>query len=394
MFEKLVILAAMRSPIGRFNGALSALSAAEIQAQVIKQTLEKGAIEPGDVDQVVLGQVLTGGAGMNPARQAALAAGIPKEAPCMLVNQVCGSGLRSISLAAHLVASGEAGVILAGGQESMSQSPHILPHSRKGQRMGTWEMQDSMVLDGLWDAFHQIHMGVTAENLVQRFGIGRDEQDRFALKSHEKARSAQAAGKFADEIAPLRVPVEKNGAQEIAEDEGLDQTVTLDTLAALKPAFIPDHGTVTAGNSSKINDGASCVIVASDHRARELGGAPLARIKAFATTGIDPSIMGLGPVSAIRQCLDKAGWSLDDVDLVEDNEAFAAQSIAVNRELDWDLAKVNVNGGAIALGHPIGASGARILTTLLHEMVRRDAHKGLAALCVGGGMGVAMAIER
>lgn len=330
---------------------------------------------------------------MNPARQAALGAGIPKEVPCALVNQVCGSGLRSIDMGSHLIARGDADLVLTGGQESMTNAPHVLDGSRYGKKMGHWKMLDSMIHDGLWDVFNDYHMGVTAENLVEQYGVTREQQDRIALTSHERARAALEKGYFKEEIIPLEITGRRGDVTEINEDEGFRRKATMEDFARLKPAFKKD-GTVTAGNSSSINDGAAAIVLASDRKVRELGLEPLARIRAFASAGVDPAVMGIGPVPATRRCLDRAGWSIDDLELIEANEAFAGQVAAMNQDLGWDMERVNVNGGAIVLGHPIGASGARLLTTLLHEMRRRDAHKGLVTLCVGGGMGVAMAVER
>lgn len=391
--EDVNIIAIGRSPIGALQGQLASLQAHEIQAQVIRGLLERRGIPADQVDQVVLGQVLTAGAGMNPARQSALGAGLPKTVPCALVNQVCGSGLRSVQWARQMIATQEAELVIAGGQESMTNAPHCLPSSRTGKRMGPWELQDTMVHDGLWDVFNDYHMGVTAENLVDQFGISREEQDHHALDSFHKAQSAHKDGRFLEEIVPLRITPKRGDPIEIQCDEGLNKEVTLEGLAKLRPAFKPD-GSVTAGNSSKINDGSAAVVLASNAKMKSLGLTPLARIKAFATVGVDPATMGLGPVPASRRCLELAGWSIDDLDLIEANEAFSAQAIAVARELGWDTNKVNVNGGAVTLGHPIGASGARVLCTLISEMCRRDVHKGLATLCIGGGMGVAMAVER
>lgn len=391
--EHVNIIAVGRSPIGAFQGQLASLQAHEIQQQVIHGVFERSNIPLDHVDQVILGQVLTAGAGMNPARQAALAAGIPNRVPCALVNQVCGSGLRSVQWARQMIATQEAELVIAGGQESMTNAPHCLLNSRSGKRMGPWELQDTMVHDGLWDAFNDYHMGVTAENLVEQFGISREEQDEHAVESFRKARAALKDGRFLEEIVPVLVTPKRGDPITIECDEGLDKEVTMEGLAKLRPAFKPD-GTVTAGNSSKINDGSAVVVLASDAKTKSLGITPLARIKAFATVGVDPATMGIGPVPATRRCLELAGWSIDDLDLAEANEAFSGQAIAVAHQLGWDMDKVNVNGGAVALGHPIGASGARVLCTLVSEMCRRDAKRGLATLCIGGGMGVAMAIER
>lgn len=391
--EQVDIIAIGRSPIGAMQGQLSALSAHEIQQQVIRGVLERSNIPAEQIEQVIFGQVLTAGAGMNPARQAALGAGLPKTVPCALINQVCGSGLRSVQWARQMIATGEAELVIAGGQESMSNAPHCLPSSRTGKRMGPWELQDTMVYDGLWDVFNNYHMGVTAENLVEEFKISRQEQDEHAADSFQKAMAAQKEGRFAEEIVPIQVKPRRGDPITVDSDEGLAKEVTLEGLAKLKPAFKPD-GSVTAGNSSKINDGAAVIVLASPSKSKSLGIKPLARIKAFSSSGVEPARMGIGPVPATRRCLELAGWSVADLDLAEANEAFSGQALAVARELDWDMAKVNVNGGAVALGHPIGASGARVLCTLVSEMCRRDVNKGLATLCVGGGMGVAMAIER
>ena len=391
--EEALIVAAGRSPIGALKGQLAELQAHQIQQQVIRGVLERSGIPADQADQVILGQVLTAGAGMNPARQAALAAGIPKKTPCTLVNQVCGSGLRSVQWARQLIATGEAELVVAGGQESMTNAPHCLPGSRFGQRMGPWKLEDTMIHDGLWDVFNDYHMGITAENLAARFGISRQDQDRAALDSWQKARQADESGRFAEEIVAVEAPAARGTSKRIDKDEGLDKAITMESLSRLKPAFKPD-GTVTAGNASKINDGSAVVVVASSRAAQRLGLEPLARIKSFATSGVDPAEMGIGPVPATRRCLELAGWPVGGLDLIEANEAFAAQSLAVSSQLGWDTSKVNVNGGAIALGHPIGASGARILVTLLYEMRRRNAAKGLATLCIGGGMGIAMAVER
>jgi acetyl-CoA C-acetyltransferase len=356
--------------------------------------LTRNALEPGHVDEVIMGQVLTAGVGQNPARQAAIAAGLPVEVPAMTVNKVCGSGMKAVHMAVQAVRCGDADLVVAGGQENMNQAPHVLPKSRTGMRMGDWALIDSMIQDGLWDIFNDYHMGCTAENLVERFGITREEQDAFAAASQQKAEAAQKAGRFDDEIVPLEIPRRKQDPLIFEVDEFPRHGTTAGTLAGLRAAFKKENGTVTPGNASGINDGAAAVIVASARRARELGLEPMARVVAYANAGVDPAVMGTGPIPATRRCLEKAGWQVGGLELVEANEAFAAQAIAVNRELGWDVDKVNVNGGAIALGHPIGASGARILVTLLHEMRKRDLHKGLATLCIGGGQGVATAIER
>ncbi len=391
--EDVVIVAAARTAVGKFSGTLANLPASALGTRVIGALLERSALRPEQVDEVILGQVLTAAVGMNPARQASLGAGLPIEVPAMTINKVCGSGLKSLHLAAQAIRCGDADVVVAGGQENMSMAPHCLPNSRNGAKMGDWAMVDSMIKDGLWDIFNDYHMGCTAENLCQKYGITREEQDAFAAASQQKTEAAQKAGRFKDEIVPVAIPQRKGEPLVFDADEFPRHGTTVETLAKLRPAF-KDDGTVTAGNASGINDGAAGVILTSAAKARELGLEPLARIAAYASAGVDPALMGIGPVPATRRCLDKAGWTIDDLDLIEANEAFAAQAIAVNRELGWDTGRVNVNGGAIALGHPIGASGARILVTLLHEMLKRDSHKGLATLCIGGGQGVAIALER
>ncbi|WP_020410032.1 acetyl-CoA C-acetyltransferase [Hahella ganghwensis] len=391
--KKVVIAAATRTPIGAFGGALSGVSAETLGSIVIKRLLEQTGIQPSQVDEVLMGQVLTAGSGQNPARQAAIKAGLPNGVPAMTINKVCGSGLKAIHLAAQAIALGDADIVIAGGQENMSQAPHVLPKSRNGQRMGNWELVDTMIKDGLWDAFNDYHMGITAENIVDKYDISREEQDAFAAASQQKAEAAQAAGRFTDEITVVSVPQRKGDPLVVDQDENPRHGTTAESLGKLRPAFKKD-GSVTAGNASALNDGAAAVILCSEEKAKELGLTPLATIAAYANAGVDPSIMGTGPVPATRRCLEKAGWNVDDLDLIEANEAFAAQSIAVNRDLGWDTGKVNVNGGAIALGHPIGASGCRVLVTLLHEMIKQEARKGLATLCIGGGMGVALAIER
>lgn len=393
MTENAVIVAAGRTAIGNFNGSLASLPASALGAWVIRTLLEKTGVKPEDIDEVILGQVLTAGVGMNPARQASMGANIPETIPSMTINKVCGSGLKSVALAAQAIRAGDAEIIIAGGQESMSQAPHVLPNSRNGQKMGEWKMVDTMINDGLWDVFNDYHMGVTAENIVKKFGISREEQDEFAANSQQKAEAAQKAGKFKDEIIPIEVPQRKGEPVVFDTDEFPRHGTTAESLAKLRPAF-DKEGSVTAGNASGINDGAAAVIVMSESKAGELGLTPLARIAAYGTAGVDPSIMGTGPIPSTQLCLKRAGWGVEDLDLIEANEAFAAQAISVNRELGWDTGKVNVNGGAIALGHPIGASGCRVLVTLLHEMKRSDAKKGLATLCIGGGHGVALAVER
>ncbi|NMT62167.1 acetyl-CoA C-acetyltransferase [Marinobacter orientalis] len=388
-----VIVAAKRTAVGSFGGGLSSLRADQLGSAVIKALLEESGVAADQVNEVILGQVLTAGCGQNPARQASINAGIPASVPAMTINKVCGSGLKAVHMAAQAIACGDAELMIAGGQESMSQAPHVLPNSRNGQRMGNWNMVDTMISDGLWDAFNDYHMGVTAENIVEKYGISREEQDEFAAASQQKASAARDAGYFDGQIVPVTIPQRKGDPLIVDKDETPRAGVTAEGLGKLRGAFKKD-GTVTAGNASSLNDGAAAVIVCSADKARELGLTPLATIKAHASAGVDPTIMGTGPIPATQRCLKLAGWSVDDLDLVEANEAFAAQAISVNRDLGWDTAKVNVNGGAIALGHPIGASGCRILVSLLHEMARRDAKKGLATLCIGGGMGVALAVER
>ncbi|MHB0671938.1 acetyl-CoA C-acetyltransferase [Roseomonas mucosa] len=388
--DDIVIASAMRTPVGAFNGAFASLPAHALGAIAIKAALEKAGIRPEEVDEVILGQVLTAGAGQNPPRQAAVHAGIPVERTAFGINQVCGSGLRSVALAAQQIATGDASIVLAGGQESMTQSPHCA-NLRAGQKMGDLSLVDTMIRDGLWEAFNGYHMGNTAENVAQKFQITREQQDELAYNSQRKAGEAQRAGRFADEIAPVTVKGRK-GDTVVEKDEYPKPETTMEILAKLRPAFSKD-GTVTAGNASGINDGAAAIVVMSASEAAKRGLTPLARIASWATAGVDPTIMGTGPIPSSRRALEKAGWSIQDLDLIEANEAFAAQACAVNKDMGWDPDKVNVNGGAIAIGHPIGASGARVLTTLLHEMKRRGAKKGLATLCIGGGMGVAMCVE-
>ena len=387
-----VITGALRTAVGKFNGSLATVAAAELGAQVIKALLARTGVEPDQVSEVILGQVLTAGTGQNPARQALIRAGIPDRVPAMTVGKVCGSGMKATHLAAQAIRCGDADIVIAGGQENMSASPHVLPGSRDGFRMGDAKLIDTMIMDGLWDAYNHYHMGTTAENVAQKYGISRADQDEFAARSQQKAEVAQKAGRFKDEIAPVEI-VSRKGTITFDADEYLRYGTTAESLGKLKPAFSRD-GTVTAGNASGINDGAAAVMMMTARTATRLGLTPLARIKAYSSVGVDPKTMGMGPVPASKLCLEKAGWTPHEIDLMEINEAFAAQAIAVNRQMEWDTAKINVNGGAIALGHPIGASGCRILVTLLHEMIRRDAKKGLASLCVGGGMGVAIAIER
>ena len=393
MINDVVIVAAARTPIGSFGGALANTPAHTLGAAVIKSLLEKTGLEPAQVDEVILGQVLTAGAGQNPARQAAIEAGLPHSVPSMTINKVCGSGLKAVHLAAQAIKCGDAGIIIAGGQENMSQAPHVLPKSRVGAKMGDWKLLDSMIIDGLWDAFNDYHMGMTAENIVNKFGISREEQDRFAAASQQKTEQAQADGVFDEEIVPVSIPQRKADPIIFEKDEYPKQGVTEEKIAKLRPAFTRE-GTVTAANASGLNDGAAAVVVMSRAKAGELGLPVMAGISAYASAGVDPAIMGTGPIPATERCLGKAGWTVDDLDLVEANEAFAAQAISVNNGLGWDAQKVNISGGAIALGHPIGASGCRVLVTLLHAMQRRDAHKGLATLCIGGGQGVALAVER
>jgi acetyl-CoA C-acetyltransferase len=390
--EEIVIVGAARSAIGKFGGTLARTPASDLGAHVMRKLLERSGLRPEQVSEVILGQVLCAGVGQNPARQAAIKAGLPDMIPAMTINKVCGSGLKAVMLAAQSVANGDSDVVIAGGQENMSAAPHLLNGSRDGFRMGDVKMIDSMVVDGLWDAFNQYHMGVTAENVAKEYAVTRLEQDEFAVKSQNKTEAAQKAGRFKDEIIAFEIP-SKKGPMVFADDEYPRHGATLEAMQGLKPAF-DKNGTVTAANASGINDGAAVVIVTSARKAKELGLKPIARIKAFASAGVDPKYMGMGPVPASKRCLSRAGWTPKDLDLMEINEAFASQAIAVNRQMGWDTSKVNVNGGAIALGHPIGASGCRILVTLLHEMHKRDAKKGLASLCIGGGMGVALAVER
>jgi len=390
--EEVVIVSAARTAVGKFGGSLAKTAAPELGAIVIKALLARSGISPELVNEVILGQVLTAGSGQNPARQAVVKSGLPHGVPAFVVGKVCGSGLKATHLAAQSIMCGDASIIIAGGQENMSASPHVLLGSRDGQRMGDWKMVDTMITDGLWDVYNQYHMGTTAENVAKKFEISRAAQDEFAAASQNKAEAAQKAGKFKDEIVPVEL-VSKKGTTVFDSDEFIKAGTTVESLAGLRPAF-DKTGTVTAGNASGLNDGAAAVLMMSARKAAELGLKPLARIKSYASAGLDPSIMGMGPVPASQLCLKKAGWSAKDLDLMEINEAFAAQACAVNKEMGWDTSKINVNGGAIAIGHPIGASGARILVTLIHEMIRRDAKRGLASLCIGGGMGVALAIER
>ncbi len=391
--QQAVIVAATRTAIGKFGGSLAKTPAPELGAVVIKELLKRAKLAPEQVDEVILGQVLAAGSGQNPARQALIKAGLPVAVPAMTINKVCGSGLKAVMLAAQAIANDDAEVVIAGGQENMSLAPHVLMNSRDGFRMGDARMIDSMIVDGLWDVYNKYHMGITAENVAKQYGIARAMQDEFALASQAKAIAAQDAGRFKDEIVAVMLPQRKGDPVAFDADEFINRKTNAEALGGLKPAF-DKEGSVTAGNASGINDGAAAVVVMSEAKASSLGLKPLARIKAFASSGVDPKIMGMGPVPASRRALEKAGWNAADLDLMEINEAFAAQACAVNKEMGWDTGKINVNGGAIALGHPIGASGCRILVTLLHEMQRRDAKKGLASLCIGGGMGVALAVER
>ena len=391
--ENVVIIAAGRTAIGSFNGVISKTPAVTLGTTVIKELLSRNNLDPSLVDEVIIGQVLTAGAGQNPARQTSIAAGIPETVPAMTINKVCGSSLKAIQLAVQAISCGDAEIIIAGGQENMDMAPHVLFHSRSGQRMGNWPLEDSMIKDGLIDVFNNYHMGVTAENIAEQFNISREEQDSFAEHSQMKTKNTMDANRFADEIIPVIVPQRKKDPITFNKDEHPRPETTIEKLAKL-PTTFKENGTVTPGNSSGINDGAAAVIVTSADKAKELGIKPMAKIVAYASAGVDPKIMGTGPIPASKKCLEKAGWTIDDLDLIEANEAFAAQAIAVNKSMGWNTDKVNVNGGAIALGHPIGASGARLLVTLLYEMIRRDVHKGLATLCIGGGMGTAIAIER
>jgi len=389
----IVIAAALRTAVGKFGGTLARIPAPELGATVVRALLERCRIAPDQVSEVILGQVLTAASGQNPARQASIKAGLPHAVPAMTINKVCGSGLKAVMLAAQAIRCGDADIVVAGGQEDMSAAPHALPGSRDGFRMGDAKLVDTMIVDGLWDVYNQYHMGTTAENVAKQYGVTRGEQDSFAVASQNKAEAAQKAGRFRDEIVPVMIPQRKGDPVAFDQDEFIKSGTTLDSIAGLRPAF-GKEGTVTAANASGINDGGAAVLVMTDARARELGLQPLARIKAYASSGVDPAIMGMGPVPASRRCLEKAGWKPADLDLMEINEAFAAQACAVNKEMGWDTSRINVNGGAIAIGHPIGASGCRVLVTLLHEMQRRDAKRGLASLCIGGGMGVALAVER
>lgn len=391
--DEVVIVGAVRTAVGKFGGSLAKTPAPQLGAIVIKALLERTGVKADMVSEVLLGQVLAAGSGQNPARQAAIAAGLPDMVPAMTINKVCGSGLKATHLAAQAIKAGDAQIVIAGGQENMSASPHVLLNSRDGFRMGDTKLVDSMIVDGLWDVYNQYHMGITAENVAKKWGVTREEQDAFAAHSQQKAEAAQKAGRFKDEIVGVEIPQRKGPPVVFDTDEYVKPGTTAETLAGLRPAF-DKEGTVTAGNASGINDGAAAVMMMSARTAADLGLKPLAKIRAYSSAGVDPKIMGIGPVPASQLCLAKAGWKPSDLELMEINEAFAAQAIAVNRDMGWDTSKVNVNGGAIAIGHPIGASGCRILVTLLHEMIRRDAKKGLASLCIGGGMGVALAVER
>ena len=391
--EDIVIVAAARTAVGKFGGSLAKIAATDLGALVIKEVIARARLDAAQIGEVIMGQVLAAGAGQNPARQALMKAGVAKETPALTINAVCGSGLKAVMLAAQAVAWGDSEIVIAGGQENMSASPHVLLNSRDGQRMGDWKVIDSMIVDGLWDVYNQYHMGTTAENVAKAHGITREMQDALALGSQQKAAAAQDAGRFKDEIVGVTIPQKKGDPLVFSADEFINKKTNAEALSGLRPAF-DKAGSVTAGNASGLNDGAAAVVVMSAKRAAALGLTPLARISAFGTSGLDPATMGMGPVPASRKALERAGWKVGDVDLFELNEAFAAQACAVNKVLEADPAKVNVNGGAIAIGHPIGASGCRILVTLLHEMQRRDAKRGLAALCIGGGMGVSLAIER
>ena len=390
--DDVVIVAALRTGVGKFGGTIGKIPATELGAKVIAALIARTGVKPDAVSEVLMGQVLAAAAGQNPARQASIRAGLSNMVPAMTINKVCGSGLKATHLAAQAIKAGDADIVIAGGQESMSLAPHALNGARDGLRMMDGKLIDTMIVDGLWDVYHQYHMGVTAENVAKKWSVSRQEQDEFAAASQQKAEAAQKAGRFKDEIVPITISTRK-GNVIFDSDEFIRHGTTVEALASLKPAF-DKSGTVTAGNASGINDGAAAVMMMSAAKAKELGLKPLARIKAYSSAGVDPSIMGVGPIPASKLCLKKAGWTAKDLDLLEINEAFAAQAIAVNRDMGWDTSKVNVNGGAIAIGHPIGASGCRILVTLIHEMIKRDAKKGLASLCIGGGMGVALAIER
>jgi acetyl-CoA C-acetyltransferase len=391
--EDIVIVSAARTAVGKFGGSLAKVPAPELGASVIKALLARSGLAADQIGEVILGQVLAAGAGQNPARQSVIKSGLNQATPGLTINAVCGSGLKAVMLAAQAVAWGDSEIVIAGGQENMSAAPHVLPGSRDGQRMGDWKLIDSMIVDGLWDVYNQYHMGITAENVAKKYGISREAQDALALASQQKAGAAQEAGTFKDEIVPFSIAQKKGDPVIFASDEFINRKTSAEALAGLRPAF-DKAGGVTAGNASGINDGAAAVLVMTARKAAALGLKPMGRIASFATTGLDPAYMGMGPVPASTKALQRAGWKAADLDLLEINEAFAAQACAVNQEMGWDTSKVNVNGGAIAIGHPIGASGCRILVTLLHEMQRRDAKKGIASLCIGGGMGVALTIER
>jgi acetyl-CoA C-acetyltransferase len=390
--ENIVIVAAARTAVGKFSGSFNNTPAVELGAAVVSNLLQKTRIDSNLINEVIMGQVLTAGLGQNPARQTVIKSGLPQTTPALTINKVCGSGLKAVMLGAQAIQCGDAEIIIAGGQENMSMSPHVLNNSRNGFRMGDAKLIDTMVNDGLWDAYNHYHMGTTAENLAKKYSISRQEQDEFACASQNKAEAAQKNGKFKDEIVPVIIKSRKEDVV-IDQDEYIRHGATVDSLSSLKPAF-DKEGTITAGNASGINDGAAAVMLMAESKAKSLGLNIIAKIKSFASSGVDPSIMGIGPVTASQLCLKKANWSVNDLDLMEINEAFAAQAIAVNKEMGWDTKKINVNGGAIAIGHPIGASGARVLVTLLHEMIKQDAKKGLTSLCIGGGMGVALAVER
>ena len=391
--QDIVIVAAARTAVGKFGGSLAKVAAPELGATVLKALLERSGLTSEQIGEVILGQVLTAGSGQNAARQAVIKAGFNAGVPAMTINKVCGSGLKAVMLAAQAIRDGDSDIIIAGGQENMSASPHVLLGSRDGQRMGDWKMVDSMIVDGLWDVYNQYHMGITAENVAKKYGISREAQDALALASQQKAAAAQEAGRFNDEIVPVTIPQKKGDPVVFAADEFINKKTSAEALAGLRPAF-DKAGSVTAGNASGLNDGAAGVVLMTAAKAAALGLTPLARIASYASAGLDPTIMGMGPVPAAQKALARAGWKPGDLDLLEINEAFAAQACAVHQEMGWDTSKVNVNGGAIAIGHPIGASGARILVTLLHEMIKRDAKRGIASLCIGGGMGVALTVER
>ncbi len=389
----IVIVAAARTAVGKFGGSLAKIPASELGAAVIVELLKRAKLSGDQINEVILGQVLTAGVGQNAARQSVIKSGLPQSVPALTINAVCGSGLKAVMLAAQAIRDGDSEIVIAGGQESMSLSPHVLPGSRDGQRMGDWKLVDTMITDGLWDVYNQYHMGITAENVAKKFNVSREAQDALALASQQKAAAAQDAGKFKDEIVPFTIPQKKGDPVVFSADEFINRKTNAEALAGLRPAF-DKAGGVTAGNASGLNDGAAGVVVMTAKKADQLGLTPLARIKSYATVALDPALMGIGPVPASQKALQRAGWKASDLDLLEINEAFAAQACAVNNEMGWDTSKVNVNGGAIAIGHPIGASGCRILVTLLHEMQRRDAKRGIASLCIGGGMGVALTVER